>query len=205
MLSNNECKQAARRFQQVLVANPNSPEGGNLLGIAYDCSGDRKNLRTAFGHVWNYDLDPQGPTAEIKLIDHALNSELKLQPRTSIGRYFEALLYFRVGRFDSALARLQNPAAPIADSWAYYNLLGTVFLRQSRFSEARNALETALVRRNNHADTYYKLGTVFFATGDVSGAMFQLGQAVKLRPVFPAASAALGIASGASWRVRRRT
>lgn len=194
MLSKNECKQAALEFQQVLVANPNSPEGGILLGIAYDCSGDRANLRTAFRRIWNCDLDPQGPTGEITLIDNALNSELKLQPQTAMGRYFEALLYFRVGRYDSALAQLQNPAAPIADSWAYYNLLGTLYLRQSRFSEARNALETALVRSNNHADTFYKLGTVFLATGDVSGAMFQLRQAVRLRPAFPAANAALGMA-----------
>jgi len=194
LLSKNECKQAARRFQQALAANVNSPDDRILLGIAYDCSGDRENLLTALGHVWNYDLDPQRPTAEIELINHALNSELKLQPRTSIGKYFEALLYFRVGRFDSALARLKNSAAPIADSWAYYNLLGTVFLRQSRFPEARKALETALARRNNQADTHYKLGTVLLATGDSSAATGEFGQAVKLRPVFPAASAALGIA-----------
>ena len=194
LLSKNECKQAARRFQQALAANVNSPDDRILLGIAYDCSGDRENLLTALGHVWNYDLDPQRPTAEIELINQALNSELKLQPRTLVGKYFEALLYFRVGRFDSALVTLKNSAPPVADSWAYYNLQGTVFLRQARFPDARHALETALALRNNQADTHYKLGTVLLATGDTTAATGEFKQAVKLRPVFPAASAALGIA-----------
>jgi tetratricopeptide (TPR) repeat protein len=194
LLSKNECKQAARQFQQALAGNLNSAEDRILLGVAYDCSGDRENLHTTFGRVWNYDLDPQRPTAEITLINKALDSGLKLQPQTSLGKYFEALLYFRVGRYESALARLESSQAPIADSWAYYNLLGTLYLRQSRFPEARNALETALARNNNQADTHYKLGTVFLATGDISAATGELRQAVKLRSLFPAASAALGIA-----------
>ncbi len=194
MLSKNECKLAARQFQQALAGNLNSAEDRILLGVAYDCSGDRENLRTTFGRVWNYDLDPQRPTAEITLINKALNSGLRLQPQTALGKYFEALLYFRVGRYEIALARLKNSPAPIADSWAYYNLLGTLYLRQSRFPEARTALETALARRNNQADTHYKLGTVFLATGDVSAATAELRQAVNLRSSFPAASAALGIA-----------
>jgi tetratricopeptide (TPR) repeat protein len=194
MLSKNECKQATHHFQQALAGNPNSPENIILLGVAYDCSGDRENLRTTFGRVWNYDLDPQRPTAEITVINKALDAGLKLKPQTPLGKYFEALLYSRVGRYESALARLKGSPAPIADSWAYYNLLGTLYLRQSRFLEARNALETALARNNNQADTHYKLGTVFLATGDVSGATNELRQAVKLRSLFPAASAALGIA-----------
>jgi tetratricopeptide (TPR) repeat protein len=194
VLSKNQCQQAVRHFQQALAGNLNSPESRILLGVAYDCSGDREKLRTAFSRIWNYDLDPQQPTAEIGLIDNALNSGLKLQPQSALGKYFEALLYLRVGRYDSALARLKNSAAPIADSWAYYNLLGTLYLRQSRFPEARIVLETALARSNNQADTHYKLGTVFLATGDVSAATGELRQAVKLRSLFPAASAALGIA-----------
>jgi tetratricopeptide (TPR) repeat protein len=194
MLSNRECKQAALEFQQLLAANPDSPESGILLGIAYDCAGDRAGLTAAFDRIWDHDLDSQQPTPEIALINGALNSNLRLQPQTEHGKYFEALLYCRVGQYDAAAAELQKAAAPIADSWSYYNLLGTVYLRQSRFSEARTALEAALARNHKRADTFYKLGTVLLAAGDVSAATSRLRQAVKLRPAFPAAHAALGIA-----------
>lgn len=194
MLSKRECKQAALQFQQSLAANSDSPESRILLGVAYDCTGDRPNLNAAFNRIWNYDLDPQDITAEIALIEGALNSELKLQPQTAQGKYFAALLYFRVGRYASALAELQTSASPVVDSWAYYNLLGTLYLRQSRFPEARETLETALARNANQADTFYKLGTVSLAIGDAATAVTRLRQAVKLRAAFPAASAALGIA-----------
>lgn len=194
MLSKHECKPAALQFQHLLAANPDSPESRILLGIAYDCAGDRPNLNTAFNRIWNYDLDPQTTTAEIPLIESALNSGLKLQPQTAQGKYFVALLYFRVSRYDAALEELQTSASPVADSWAYYNLLGTLYLRQSRFSEAREILEMALARNANQADTFYKLGTVSLASGDAATAVTRLRQAVKLRPAFPAASAALGVA-----------
>ena len=104
LLSKNECKAgrtsvSASARQEFEFGRRQDPPGCRVRLL-----GRWREPTTTFGRVWNYDLDPQRPTAEIKLINKALNSELKLQPQTSLGKYFEALLYFRVGRYDSALA-----------------------------------------------------------------------------------------------------
>ena len=193
-LSQHQCQRAAAALEQALADNPDLPEARILLGLAYDCSGDRQKLVAAFNSIWDHDLDAQEPTSEMGLIDGALRAGLELKQRTVEGRYFEALLYLRVGRYGTAVEKLQGLEAPVAGSWAYYNLLGTIHLRQARFSDARQALEVALELSRRHADTFYKLGTIALATGDVSGAITQLRQATTLRPAFPAASAALGMA-----------
>src|SRR6266536_1684157 len=195
LLLKQECAQAVPLLREVLTAaNAEFADELILLGLAYDCSGDRQALLSLFDDIWNHDLDPQEPTAEIRLVDDALRSGWQLQSRSSEGTYFAALLYSRVGRYEAALAELNVVGAPVRGSWSYYNLLGTVYLRQERFADAQHALEKALERSNGHADTFYKLGTVALATGDVSQATRRFQQSLRLRPVFPAASAALGIA-----------
>jgi len=193
-LSQHECKKASTALEQTLAQNPNLTEARILLGLAYDCAGDQQRLKVAFKGIWDLDLDAQQSTAEMRLIDSVVGKEVDLQPRTSEGRYFEALLCVRIGRYGAALEKLQKLGAPVAASWSFYNLLGTIYLRQARFPEARQALETALEQSGEHADTFYKLGTVALATGDVSGAVTRLRQSTAIRPAFPAASAALGMA-----------
>src|SRR5436190_792295 len=83
----------------------------------------------------------------------ALRAGLELKQRTVEGRYFEALLYLRVGRYGTAVEKLRGLEA-VAGSWAYYNLVGTIHLRQARFSDARQALEAALEQFQGHADTF---------------------------------------------------
>jgi tetratricopeptide (TPR) repeat protein len=189
LLGKHDCKQAAISFQQ-----DRSVEAAILLGLAYDCSANKEKLDVVFRHIWDHDLDPQEPTAEIRLIENALKAGLKFHPQTLPGKYFAALLDYRMESYDSALEKLQSAGAPVSDSWDYFNLLGSVYLRQSHFPEAKQALEAALVHDDKQADTYYKLGTVLLATGDVTTAAARLKQAVKLREDFPAANAALGIA-----------
>jgi len=193
-LSQHECKKASTTLEQAVAQNPNLTEARILLGLAYDCSGDQQRLKLAFNGIWDRDLDAQQSTAEMRLIDSVLGKQVDLQPGTAEGRYFETLLYVRLGRYGLALEKLQKLGAPVAASWYYYNLLGTIYLRQARFPEARQVLETALEQSREHADTFYKLGTVALATGDVSGAVTRLRQATSIRPAFPAASAALGMA-----------
>jgi tetratricopeptide (TPR) repeat protein len=194
LLEKHECKQAALNLQQVVRTDPGLVEARILLGLAYDCSGDRANLAAAFHYIWDHDLDPQESTPETAIIERALNAGLKFQTQTPQGNYFTALLYYRVGHYDSSLATLQAVPAPVADSWAYNNLLGSIYLRQAHFSEAKQALEAAVQRDDRQADSFYKLGTVLLSTGDVAAATAELKRAVTLRPEFPAASAALGIA-----------
>ncbi|HEX4485288.1 MAG TPA: tetratricopeptide repeat protein [Terriglobales bacterium] len=189
LLGKHDCKQAAISFQQ-----DRSVEASILLGLAYDCSANKEKLDVVFRHIWDHDLDPQEPTAEITLIENELKAGLRFHPQTLPGKYFAALLDYRMESYDSALEKLQSAAAPAGDSWAYFNLLGSVYLRQSHFPEAKQALEAALVRDDKRADTYYKLGTALLATGDVTTATTRLKQAVKLRQDFPAANAALGMA-----------
>jgi protein O-GlcNAc transferase len=189
LLVKHDCNQAATSFQQ-----DRSVEAKILSGLAYDCSNNNEKLDVAFGHVWDRDLDPQEPTAESRLIESALKAGLKFQPQTPQGKYFAALLCYRMESYDNALEGLKSARPPVSDSWAYFNLLGSIYLRKSRFPEARQALESAVVRYDKQADTYYKLGTVMLATGDVPSATTQLKNAVKLRRDFPAANAALGIA-----------
>jgi tetratricopeptide (TPR) repeat protein len=193
LLTQQQCRPAATELRASLVAK-SSIDNRILLGLAYDCSTNPVGLDSAFNGIWNFDLDPQDPTPEMSAIDQALNAGWTPQPLTPQGKYFAALLYLRMGRFDSALDTLTATSAPVANSWAYYNLLGTIYLRQSQFTAARTALENALARNSMQADTYYKLGTVQLATGDIKGAREKLLRALHLRPLFPAASAALGIA-----------
>ncbi len=194
LLVKHECKGAAAELQQALTAAPDLTEARILLGITYDCSADRIKLTTAFHHIWDHDLDPQEPTSAMTLTASAIQAGFNPRPQNAEGKYFQALLYYRLGNFDSVLPLLQAATPPVTDSWAYFNLLGSAYLRQSRFAEAKQALEAALQRDARQADTFYKLGTVLLATGDAGNATTQLKQAVKLRPEFPAASAALGIA-----------
>jgi tetratricopeptide (TPR) repeat protein len=194
LLVRHECRRAATYFQQALMADPNLAEARILLGLSYDCSGDRLKLTAAFRHIWDHDLDPQEPTPEMTLAESALQAGFNPRPQSAEGKYFWALLYYRLGNLDSALAELQAAPAPVAGSWAYYNLMGSAHLRQAQFTEARQTLETAMQRNSKQADTFYKLGTVLLATGDAATATARLRQAVQLRPDFPAANAALGIA-----------
>ena len=125
LLGRHECRQAAPKFQQSLLADPNLIEARILLGIAYDCSGEPAKIQSAFQHIWDRDLDRQEATAETALIAGALKTGLPV--KTSHGKYFEALLYYRLGSYDSALAALQASSVPVADSWAYYNRWHTFF------------------------------------------------------------------------------
>lgn len=194
LLVKQKCQGAVPYFEQAVRADPELAEARILLGVSYDCSGDRPKLATAFRHIWNHDLDPQEPTSEMTMVENALQSGFNSHPQSAEGKYFWALLYYRLGKFDSSLAELQGASAPVADAWAYYNLLGSIQLRKSQFADATRSLEAALQRDSNQADTFYKLGTVGLATADARTATTRLRQAVSLRPNFPAANAALGIA-----------
>jgi tetratricopeptide (TPR) repeat protein len=194
LLVRDDFKGAVAAFEQVITAKPDVPEGYILLALALDGSGDREALIKVRRQVWERDLDPQTPTEEMRLLDQKLALGLELNPRTSEGRYFEALLNYRLGHFETALQILQSLQAERPYDWADFNLIGSTYLRLARFTEARSALEKALALSREHADTHYKVGTVQLATGDAAGASEVLETAVRLRSNFPAAHAALGVA-----------
>lgn len=194
LLQQQKCREAASVLRDELDRQSNSIDARVLLGIAYDCSADHNALVSLFDDIWNYDLDPQGQTPEISLVQDSLQSGWKITPATSEGHYFHALLNYRLGNFSDAVSELNTAGEPVSGSWSYYNLLGTVYLREGRFADARRALYSALERTSRQADAFYKLGTVALAVTDTADAVSRFHQALDLRPEFPAANAALGIA-----------
>jgi tetratricopeptide (TPR) repeat protein len=164
-----------------------------LLGIALDCSGNPKSVTQLFGEIWNSDLDPQEQTADLRLVQTAFQSGWNPSLHTSEAIYLVALLCYRTGEYAKALGLLNSAGSPISQSWSYYNLLGSIYLRQARFAEAESALTDALKRDDRKADTFYKLGTAALATEHTTVAINYFKDAIKLRPDFPGANAALGI------------
>ena len=194
LLAQQKCVEAVPLFRDELVARHGSIDARLLLGIALDCSANHQALVSLFNDIWNYDLDPQEETPEIRLVQNALQSGWKIAPASSEGRYFSALLNCRVGNYGFAVSELNAAGEPVPGSWSYYNLLGTIYLREGRFADAGRTLQLALGRNNRQADTFYKLGTVALAMAETSEAVPHFREALRLRPDFPAASAALGIA-----------
>ena len=194
LLADGEFASAAEALQQFVLAQPEVPEGYILLALACDASGKHQILAELRERVWDLDLDPQTPTGPMQLVGRAMDQTLKPEPRSRDGRYFAALLHYRLGRFARALQVLHSLAAERPPDWAELNLLGSVYLRLARFEDARASLEQALALADNHADTHYKLGTIHLATEDAGAAVHFLQTAVQFRSNFPAAHAALGMA-----------
>jgi tetratricopeptide (TPR) repeat protein len=193
LLRAGECDLAARTFRDEIARKPEDVNARLLLGIAADCSEHRESVLASFKKIWNYDLDPQ-QSPDLVLVQSALHSGWSPAPKSAESKYLSAVLYYRAGEFDAARKLLDSVGAPINDSWAYYNLLGSIYLRKADFANAKAILATALTRNNQQADTFYKLGTVALATGETSDAIRYLRQGLHLRAYFPSASGALGIA-----------
>jgi tetratricopeptide (TPR) repeat protein len=194
LLKEGNCRAAASVFRDELARNSRSVDARLLLGIAFDCSGTRPPVTRLFREIWNYDLDPQEQTADIRALQSEFQAGWIPPSQTAEGVYLTAVLLYRTGEYERALALLNSAGLPVARSWSYYNLLGSIYLRQARFTDAEKTLATARLQDGNRADTFYKLGTVELAMDRSSESIRYLRQALRLRPVFPAANAALGIA-----------
>jgi serine/threonine protein kinase len=106
------------------------------------------------------------PVAEPTQLDAALNNA-------------EGVRFYRLQRFDSALANFQRAVEIVPGSAEYRRNLGLTLLQLGRASDAAEQLERAVQIDPGHAGAHENLGRARVALGDTTGAIAALESALQ--------------------------
>jgi predicted CXXCH cytochrome family protein len=126
---------------------------------------------------------------------YAFEKAIRLRPGTASYLYDFALALVRADRFDEALPRAEAAAAADANVAETQELLGGLYSRKGRLSDAARSYRRAVELRPDSAAARLRLGSVLAAQGDLAAAADQLRKA--------AASSDPAIARQASEALRR--
>ncbi len=204
---------AIAKFNQVVRAQPESPDAHHYLGLALARRGDTDGAAAAFRRT--LEIDPNHPAARLNLAatdtsrskidtlirdrqfkeaELALGPMLDARPGWAWGWYalgYAAFAQQRIGDSIKALAKsleldVKNPDA--------HNLLGRNLMMIGRFDAARVEFEQAARLRSDMPEPRFNLGQLFSIQDNWAEARAALEQAIKLKPDYMEAHNALGFA-----------
>ncbi len=133
-----------------------------ILAIPYGAAAYKRNL------VWQDDLT--------LWTDVVRKSPGKTRPHNNLGD-----IYFRLGRYDEAIAEFEKARGLKPDVKTFFNL-GTSYYKAGRYEEAEVELKTAIELRPDFADAHYNLASALRALGRMDEAISELEKAVSYQP-----------------------
>lgn len=124
------------------------------------------------------------------------------QPMESISSFTEALLkresdtlllsiaeqYYKIGQSMAAkqyLFRIKNSSVDDDLIIKSMNLLGLIYIDEQKYDDARLEFEGILKKKQNSADAYYGLGTIYEKQGDIAKARSEWRKALKVQVNHP--------------------
>ncbi len=127
-------------------------------------------------------------------------------PMESISAFTEALLtresdslllsiaeqYHKVGQANAAkqyLFRIKNDCENEELVLKSMNLLGTIYIEEKKYAEAKNEFESILKKNPNSADAYYNLGVIYEKQGDLVKARAEWRKTLRIQVNHPGALA----------------
>ena len=127
-------------------------------------------------------------------------------PMESISAFTEALLtresdslllsiaeqYHKVGQANTAkqyLFRIKNDCENEELVLKSMNLLGTIYIEEKKYAEAKNEFESILKKNPNSADAYYNLGVIYEKQGDLVKARAEWRKTLRIQVNHPGALA----------------
>jgi cellulose synthase operon protein C len=192
-LRNGEMDALLQTAQQIIAAQPNSPDGFLLKGIAEKSRQRYSEAQQDVQHA--IQLAPQNPAPYVQMgniqlmqkrfpeAEKTYQQALEKDPSSAEGLSGVMNTYFAQKQFDKAIAAANVQIAKSPNNSNFYDLLGTaLFNGKKDFPGAEAALRKAIELDKSNLDAVEKLGKVDLQLGATDQALALYQQAIKDNP-----------------------
>lgn len=195
-------EEAAARFRQATVLDPNSADSFNNLGIALRRRNDLSGSLAAFQRAVQINPSYAGALSNVGEIlrsmgryDEAiayLKRAVAITPGLADGHFNLAVTYQNSSRFAEAIASYRTALSLNPNLFAACNNLGVLLRHQGKAQEAISLFRKALSIAPKFADASSNLGIALNEIGQTDQAIEAFKAAVNSQPDFPEAWNNLG-------------